>query len=65
MKKSEENRFYSAASACDCTGLIPAGDNLDPDTVENYKDILPFNAPGAIKDYKKAEFERIERLNKA
>lgn len=65
MKKEENiyEKFSAAASASDCTGLIPAGDNLDPDTVSNYKDILPYNAPGAIKDYTKAEFERIKRLN--
>ncbi len=56
-------KFNTAASASDCTGLIPAGDNLDPDTVSNYKDILPYSAPGAIRDYSKAEFERIKRLN--
>lgn len=55
--------FSSAASSGECTGLIPAGDNLDPDTVSNYKDILPYSAPGAIRDYSKAEFERIKRLN--
>ena len=61
--KNIYEKFSAAASASDCTGLIPAGDNPDPDTVSNYKDILPYNAPGAIKDYTKAEFERIKRLN--
>lgn len=66
-KRSYKNeiyeRFSSAASAGDCTGLIPSGDNLDPDAVSNYKDILPFNAPGAIKGYDHEELMRIKRLN--
>ncbi len=61
--KSIYEKFSAAASSSECTGLIPAGDNLDPETVSNYKDILPYSAPGAIKDYSKAEFERIKRLN--
>ena len=64
-EKKIYEKFSSAASASDCTGLIPAGDNLDPDTVSNYKDILPYSAPGAIKDLTKAEFDRIKRLNGA
>lgn len=66
-KQSNKSEIYerlsSAASAGDCTGLIPAGDNLDPDLVSNYKDILPFNAPGAIKGYDREELMRIKRLN--
>lgn len=62
-EKNVYEKFSSAASASDCTGLIPAGDNLDDDTVSNYKDILPYNAPGAVRDYSKAEFERIKKLN--
>ena len=61
--KSIYEKFSAAASSGECTGLIPAGDNLDPETVSNYKDILPYSAPGAIKDYSKAELERIKRLN--
>jgi len=56
-------RFSSAASAGECTGLIPAGDNLDPDSLSSYKDILPFNAPGVIKGYDREELSRIKRLN--
>lgn len=56
-------RFSSAASSGDCTGLIPSGDNLDADKVANYKDILPFNLPGAIKEYDHEELARISRLN--
>ncbi len=62
-EKSIYEKFSAAASSSDCTGLIPAGDDLDVDTVSNYKDILPYNMPGSIKDYSKAEFERIKRLN--
>lgn len=56
-------RFSSAASSGDCTGLIPSGDNLDPEQIANYKDILPFNLPGAIKGYNHEELSRIKRLN--
>ncbi len=33
------------SSANDCTGLIPEGENMDEDQLENYENIYPFSAP--------------------
>ena len=37
--------FCASGSAGDCTGLIPAGENLTEDEFEAYKEIYPFSVP--------------------
>ena len=37
-----------AASACECTGLIPQGGDLTEDEFESSKDLFPFSGPDPL-----------------
>lgn len=41
------DEFCPAGSAGDCTGLIPAGENLTEDEFESYKELYSFANPPA------------------
>lgn len=48
IDKKEDNlieNFCASCSSGDCTGLIPAGENLTEDEFEAYKEIYPFSVP--------------------
>lgn len=43
--------FCASCSSGDCTGLIPAGENLTEDELESYKSIYPFSTPLIPDEY--------------
>lgn len=54
MKNEEKERpiipepldeFCSSCSSGDCTGLIPAGGEMDEETFMDYKKLYPFSVP--------------------
>lgn len=40
----EDQDYTGAASACDCTGLVPSGTGK-PDELATYKELYPFGQP--------------------
>jgi len=52
MKDDKDNEIFAAASAAECTGLIPGGGNHTPEEIDNYRDIYPFALPAKKKDGK-------------
>ncbi len=65
MKDNKNNELFSAAaSAGECTGLIPSGDNHTPEEIDRYREIVPFALPAKDKGYDRAEMKRIEKQNR-
>lgn len=52
MKNDKDNEIFAAASAAECTGLIPGGGNHTLEEIDNYRDIYPFALPAKKKDGK-------------
>ncbi|MDO5560189.1 MAG: hypothetical protein Q4F95_11390 [Oscillospiraceae bacterium] len=44
--------YCTSYSACECTGLIPAGADLTEEEFENYEDIFRFCVPGTDDERK-------------
>ncbi len=55
-KKNKQNHytddFIASCSSCECTGLIPSGDNISQSEFLNYKEIYNFSVPQNLSEEK-------------